>query len=171
MALIKCAECGNEVSDSAVSCPKCGAPVAKAPTGGARRVGCLTSALVIFALLVFIGYLTDGIDDPASHTSTTSAAPTIPSTGNRAHDVLLGQSEAERRTTLTSFLSGSEWKCSSVTDTFFQGLDHENTAAWNVRCSNGTSYAISIAADSGGSTRIVDCVVLGAVGVKCFTKF
>jgi TM2 domain-containing membrane protein YozV len=26
MALIKCNECGNEVSDKAASCPKCGAP-------------------------------------------------------------------------------------------------------------------------------------------------
>lgn len=28
MALIKCIECGTEVSDSAQACPKCGAPVA-----------------------------------------------------------------------------------------------------------------------------------------------
>lgn len=27
MALIKCGECGSEVSDKAVACPKCGAPV------------------------------------------------------------------------------------------------------------------------------------------------
>lgn len=33
MALIKCGECGNEVSDKAAACPKCGAPIA-APTGG-----------------------------------------------------------------------------------------------------------------------------------------
>ena len=26
MALVKCAECGNDVSTSAASCPKCGAP-------------------------------------------------------------------------------------------------------------------------------------------------
>ncbi len=29
MALIKCPECGNEISDKAVSCPKCGAVVKK----------------------------------------------------------------------------------------------------------------------------------------------
>jgi zinc-ribbon domain len=28
MALIKCAECGKEVSDKAVSCPACGNPLA-----------------------------------------------------------------------------------------------------------------------------------------------
>ena len=30
MALIKCSECGHEVSDKAASCPKCGAPIAGA---------------------------------------------------------------------------------------------------------------------------------------------
>ena len=29
MALINCKECGNEVSDKALSCPKCGAPIEK----------------------------------------------------------------------------------------------------------------------------------------------
>ncbi|PCQ44939.1 zinc-ribbon domain-containing protein [Citrobacter freundii] len=29
MALIKCKECGEQVSDKAASCPKCGAPIAK----------------------------------------------------------------------------------------------------------------------------------------------
>jgi DNA-directed RNA polymerase subunit RPC12/RpoP len=28
MALIKCSECGKEVSDKATSCPNCGAPIA-----------------------------------------------------------------------------------------------------------------------------------------------
>ena len=27
MALIKCSECGKEISDKAVSCPKCGNPI------------------------------------------------------------------------------------------------------------------------------------------------
>lgn len=27
MALIKCPECGNEISDKAYSCPKCGCPI------------------------------------------------------------------------------------------------------------------------------------------------
>ena len=29
MALIKCKECGKEVSDKALQCPNCGAPVKK----------------------------------------------------------------------------------------------------------------------------------------------
>lgn len=31
MALIKCSECGNEISDKAAACPKCGAPAPGAP--------------------------------------------------------------------------------------------------------------------------------------------
>lgn len=30
MALISCTECGNQVSDKARSCPRCGAPVVRA---------------------------------------------------------------------------------------------------------------------------------------------
>ncbi len=29
MALIECGECGNQVSDKAAACPKCGAPIAE----------------------------------------------------------------------------------------------------------------------------------------------
>ena len=29
MALIKCPECGKEISDKAVSCPHCGFPISK----------------------------------------------------------------------------------------------------------------------------------------------
>lgn len=32
MALIKCPECGKQVSDKAGSCPNCGCPIANAPT-------------------------------------------------------------------------------------------------------------------------------------------
>ena len=32
MALIKCGECGKEVSDKAASCPGCGAPIAEPST-------------------------------------------------------------------------------------------------------------------------------------------
>lgn len=33
MALIHCAECNREISDRAVSCPGCGAPIAAQPSG------------------------------------------------------------------------------------------------------------------------------------------
>lgn len=33
MALVKCSECGNEVSDKASACPGCGAPIGGAGAG------------------------------------------------------------------------------------------------------------------------------------------
>ena len=38
MALINCAECDKEISDSAASCPGCGAPVAAAKSKKGDRV-------------------------------------------------------------------------------------------------------------------------------------
>ena len=32
MAMIKCSECGNDVSDKAGSCPNCGAPISNSPS-------------------------------------------------------------------------------------------------------------------------------------------
>jgi zinc-ribbon domain len=35
MAIVRCAECGNEISDKALTCPKCGAPQASSCTSPA----------------------------------------------------------------------------------------------------------------------------------------
>ena len=52
MALIKCRECGNEVSSEAPACPHCGIPV---PAGRVRRVlrGCLL-AIGYYHLVIII---------------------------------------------------------------------------------------------------------------------
>lgn len=52
MALVKCKECGNEVSTEAKTCPKCGAPVARKP------IGC-GSAIVLIVLLFVVGKYVD----------------------------------------------------------------------------------------------------------------
>lgn len=38
MALIKCPECGKEISDKAKACPNCGCPVAEMTTSGTVRI-------------------------------------------------------------------------------------------------------------------------------------
>jgi hypothetical protein len=53
MALIKCAECGNEVSDRAQKCPKCGHPVKR------REKRAWLAGLLNF-LLPGLGYLYNG---------------------------------------------------------------------------------------------------------------
>lgn len=41
MALIKCPECGRQISDKAASCPSCGCPIANAPT--TVKIRCLSN--------------------------------------------------------------------------------------------------------------------------------
>ena len=65
MALIKCKECGTEISKKAKECPKCGAPAKK-------KTSLFTWIVTIFIGLWFIGYLAN----PDSSTSSlTSNAP------------------------------------------------------------------------------------------------
>jgi len=50
MALIKCKECGKEISKKAETCPHCGAPLKKQPT----QYGCGTLLLVGFIVIIFV---------------------------------------------------------------------------------------------------------------------
>ncbi len=65
MALIRCPECGNQVSTVAASCPQCGAPVAswniQTPLATIQRTskplklqGCLSMLLLCFGIAVFV---------------------------------------------------------------------------------------------------------------------
>lgn len=53
MAIVRCAECNNEISDTAKQCPHCGAPRAKAippkPAGPAAWIGAGIVALLVFS--------------------------------------------------------------------------------------------------------------------------
>ena len=91
---------------------------------------------------------------------------------NKAHSIIANQSESERRAFLTSFIKNSGESCDSATKSFFQGFSKQREAFWNVRCRNGRAYLIKINDDATGSTKILDCGVLKAVGGgECFKKF
>lgn len=70
MTLIKCPECGHNVSTSAESCPGCGAPV-KVEKG--NKKGCL----VWFLIFLFIGFIINIVDSPKSEKQTESKLPQI----------------------------------------------------------------------------------------------
>lgn len=84
--MIKCGECGNEVSDKAASCPKCGAPInppvpvrtPSVPTGPApkksKNIGCGTTLVILIAVAWLISRLltpepstTVSLSPPATH--------------------------------------------------------------------------------------------------------
>jgi hypothetical protein len=58
MSLLKCTECGHEVSDKAKNCPKCGAPVRKK-----SKFGCFSVSILIILFLVAINQIPDHIEE------------------------------------------------------------------------------------------------------------
>ena len=69
MAMVKCAECGKEVSDKATTCPSCGAPIAGVQETGQEKefsvrqgaitglIGCIgfLVVIVVFAMMYLSG--------------------------------------------------------------------------------------------------------------------
>lgn len=64
MALIKCPECGNEISKNAATCPKCGHPIKKEKPK--KKHGCLAfiiGAIVFFGVIIAVIVGTVGQND------------------------------------------------------------------------------------------------------------
>jgi hypothetical protein len=66
MALIKCTECGKDISNKAKTCPNCGAPLGKVKKKG----NCLTKVLGVFiffvGLIFAIGALSNMVSSESS---------------------------------------------------------------------------------------------------------
>ncbi len=63
------------------------------------------------------------------------------------------------------------WSC-PVAVTYFAGIDTKDGAAyWHVACTSGRAYAVTIADDAEGSTRIMDCPFAKTLGLTCFKKW
>lgn len=58
MALIKCSECGKEISDQATSCPSCGAPTTKSalPAAKVKRKTSPVAWAALIAIIVGLGW-------------------------------------------------------------------------------------------------------------------
>jgi hypothetical protein len=90
---------------------------------------------------------------------------------NPAHDKLIALDEADRAVALAMMLHRSGERC-VVSRTFFQGLDKERNAYWNVGCDKRGPLLIQIRNDRDGSTRILECSTVKAMGgAECFKKF
>ncbi|MDE7323058.1 MAG: zinc ribbon domain-containing protein [Lachnospiraceae bacterium] len=63
MAIIKCNECGKEISDKATSCPNCGCPITPATQKTKKKGSCLAIILIVFGLLIFIGVIVPSSND------------------------------------------------------------------------------------------------------------
>jgi len=90
---------------------------------------------------------------------------------NEAHNLLMQMSPHKRSQTLAHLLAASGKDCDQAIRSFFQGFDKDKAPYWNVECSKGTEYNIQIIDDNLGSTRILECSVMKALGIECFKKF
>ena len=90
---------------------------------------------------------------------------------NPAHVRLTAMSELERSELLAVFVESSGHACRTVSRTFYQGDDSKGHAFWNVECSGREAYVVQIKNDVQGSTTVMSCRRLRAVGGSaCFKK-
>ena len=61
MPLIKCPECGLEVSSEAASCPKCGHPLKARPSGGINTKDPVHVIGIVLVVIIFLGFLVYGV--------------------------------------------------------------------------------------------------------------
>lgn len=55
MGLVKCPECGKEISDTAVNCPNCGKVTGQQAKQKKKSHGCLITFLVFIVMLILVG--------------------------------------------------------------------------------------------------------------------
>jgi DNA-directed RNA polymerase subunit RPC12/RpoP len=107
MALIKCKECGAEISSKAESCPKCGVRVAAKPMGCGKLIGVIILGIVIIS--VFSSIFSSG------SRSGTSSAP--PSTNSASSGQTVSIPAPPR--------SGSQWYYHHSDDPMGKGVNYQ----------------------------------------------
>jgi hypothetical protein len=87
MALIKCKECGAEVSSKAETCPKCGARVTPKPMGCGTAIGVVILAGIILTTLGSIFSSGTSSNGSSDQTASTPEPPTPGSQWNYHQDI------------------------------------------------------------------------------------
>lgn len=72
MAMMKCSECGTEISDKATACPKCGSPIKR------KTVGFGTAVIAILVVFFVAMKIDSALRSDYSAVPTAQAAPTPP---------------------------------------------------------------------------------------------
>lgn len=107
MALIKCKECGTEVSSKAETCPKCGARVTEKPMGCGTLIGVVFLAAIIISAF-------SSIYSSSTGSNTSSPTTTAPSTHS-----------AEAVSVPAPKIPGSQWFYIQSDDEMSKGAIHQ----------------------------------------------
>lgn len=134
MALLKCHECGNNVSTEAKACPSCGAPVKKQQQETSAAGGCLV-IIVVVGIVGYLGY--SGVFSDKGTSSSPSPSPPPPSAsparqwyeGGTLHKKTMADwraaSDEDRLATAADFVSNS----AASRGTTFRSMDEMKVAA------------------------------------------
>ena len=85
-------------------------------------------------------------------------------------DQVYALGEGDRRAIFQKLMAPEDGRCSSISDTFYQGADSSGAGFWSVQCS-GKAYQLMIENTSGGSTKVLACDKLRRLGQSCFQRF
>lgn len=180
-----CPKCGSKNAEASRYCSQCAtaliqsiAPVVPATPAQKKHSSRILFAWIFggVALLVILAVsISDTPDHPTETIRPTNpapieqAAPAKASTGNIANDRLLALSEREQAFALGVVLNSG---CTGDRAFYMGMLARDHSAFWSVHCASAESYEVELSADAVGSTRVLECSVLKALGAgKCFEKF
>jgi len=162
-----CGSCRTENPTAAKHCNGCGAQLAAQAAasrdGFGRGWWIIMAVAGIPVILMLVGI------------SSTPAPPPrkklVIRTGNQAHDMLTELSAAAQAVVLAEAVRSTGDQCDGQR-AFFMGLSPaDNEALWSIQCSGGKAYEVSLAADSVGSSKVLDCETLRTLAkVNCFEK-
>ncbi|CAM2889794.1 Uncharacterised protein [Legionella steigerwaltii] len=89
---------------------------------------------------------------------------------NIANSILLSRTSEQKTQILSGIINAAGEPCIPI-GSFYQGLDINDAAYWNVACSNGRSFVIQIANDAEATTTIIQCSAMKSLGAQCFKRF
>ncbi|AWN75535.1 hypothetical protein LEAN103870_06470 [Legionella anisa] len=89
---------------------------------------------------------------------------------NIANDILLSRTSAQKTQILSGIINAAGESCAPI-ESFYQGVDRNDAAYWNILCLNGRSYVIQIANDAEATTTIFPCSAMKSLGAQCFKQF
>jgi hypothetical protein len=90
---------------------------------------------------------------------------------NPAQRLLARMSDADRNLHWQAYMVASGEQCGTVTRSFYQGSTKKGQIIWNIDCSATGDWQLMIEPNSAGSTKIMSCDTVRALGMECWHRY